>query len=73
LIAEGVSAGEFREVDPRQTAFTMLGAAAFYFASAPVMRTIVGHDLLAANALEKTLQLSNCHGNSALAIDDGRR
>jgi Tetracyclin repressor-like, C-terminal domain len=52
LIAEGVSAGEFREVDPRQTAFTMLGAAAFYFASAPVMRTIVGHDLLAANALE---------------------
>ena len=52
LIAEGVSAGEFREVDPRQTAFTMLGASAFYFASAPVMRTIVGHDLLAANALE---------------------
>ena len=52
LIAEGVSAGEFRDVDPRQTAFTMLGASAFYFASAPVMRTIVGHDLLAANALE---------------------
>ncbi len=52
LIADGISAGEFREVDPRQTAFTMLGATAFYFASAPVMRTIVGHDLLAANALE---------------------
>jgi TetR/AcrR family transcriptional regulator len=52
LIADGVSAGEFREVDPRQTAFTMLGATAFYFASAPVMRSIVGHDLLAANALE---------------------
>jgi TetR/AcrR family transcriptional regulator len=52
LIADGISAGEFREVDPRQTAFTMLGATAFYFASAPVMRSIVGHDLLAANALE---------------------
>lgn len=52
LIADGVSAGEFREVDPHQTAFTMLGATAFYFASAPVMRSIVGHDLLAANALE---------------------
>lgn len=52
LIADGVSAGEFREVDPRQTAFTMLGATAFYFASAPVMKSIVGHDLLAANALE---------------------
>ena len=52
LIADGVSAGEFRDVDPRQTAFTMLGATAFYFASAPVMRSIVGHDLLAANALE---------------------
>jgi TetR/AcrR family transcriptional regulator len=52
LIADGISAGEFREVDPRQTAFTMLGATAFYFASAPVMRSIVGHDLLAANALK---------------------
>ena len=52
LISEGISAGEFREVDPGQTAFTMLGAAAFYFASAPVMRQIVGHDLLAPHALE---------------------
>jgi hypothetical protein len=30
----------------------MLGAAAFYFASAPVMRQIVGYDLLAPHALE---------------------
>jgi TetR/AcrR family transcriptional regulator len=52
LIADGISAGEFREVDPRQTAFTMLGATAFYFASAPVMTPIVGHDLLAPHALE---------------------
>jgi Tetracyclin repressor-like, C-terminal domain len=52
LISEGILAGEFREVDPGQTAFTMLGATAFYFASAPVMRQIVGHDLLAPHALE---------------------
>jgi Tetracyclin repressor-like, C-terminal domain len=52
LISDGISAGEFRDVDPRQTAFTMLGATAFYFASAPVMGPIVGHDLLATHALE---------------------
>jgi len=52
LIADGVSAGEFRKVDPHQTAFTMLGATAFYFASAPVMKQIVGRDLLAPPALE---------------------
>ena len=52
LISDGISAGEFRDVDPRQTAITMLGATAFYFASAPVMGPIVGHDLLAPHALE---------------------
>jgi TetR/AcrR family transcriptional regulator len=52
LISDGISAGEFRKVDPGQTAFTMLGATAFYFASAPVMNPIVGHDLLATRALE---------------------
>jgi len=52
VISDGISAGDFREVDPRQTAFTMLGATAFYFASAPVMTPIVGHDLLAPHALE---------------------
>ena len=51
-IDDGVLAGEFRKVDPHHTAFTILGASAFYFASAPIMRSIVGHDLLAANALE---------------------
>jgi TetR/AcrR family transcriptional regulator len=52
VISDGISAGDFREVDPRQTAFTMLGATAFYFASAPVMTPIVGHDLLSPHALE---------------------
>ena len=52
LISEGILAGEFREVDPSQTAFTMLGATAFYFASAPVMRPVAGRDLLSPHALE---------------------
>ncbi|HKD64468.1 MAG TPA: TetR/AcrR family transcriptional regulator [Candidatus Acidoferrales bacterium] len=52
VIAEGIVSGEFREVDPHQVAFTMLGATAFYFASAPVMKQIVGRDLLAPAALE---------------------
>ncbi len=52
LIADGISSGEFRKVDPQQTAFTMLGASAFYFAAAPVMRQVVGHDLLTPDALE---------------------
>src|SRR5580700_6625758 len=30
LIEDGISAGEFRNVDPHQAAFTMLGASAFY-------------------------------------------
>jgi TetR/AcrR family transcriptional regulator len=52
VIEDGISAGEFRKVDPHQTAFTMLGASAFYFAAAPVMKHVVGHDLLTPRALE---------------------
>src|SRR6202008_412799 len=52
FIADGIFGGAFREVDPGQSPFPMLGATAFYFASAPVMRQIVGHGLLAPPALE---------------------
>src|SRR6201997_5825880 len=52
VISDGISAGDFREVDPRQTAVPVLGATAFYFASAPVMAPLVGPDLLAPPALE---------------------
>jgi TetR/AcrR family transcriptional regulator len=52
LIEDGIAAGEFRKVDAHQTAFTMLGASAFYFAAAPVMKHVVGHDLLTPHALE---------------------
>lgn len=52
LIQDGIAVGDFRKVDAHQTAFTMLGASAFYFASAPVMKHVVGHDLLTPQALE---------------------
>lgn len=52
LIEDGIDAGEFRKVDAHQTAFTMLGASAFYFAAAPVMKHVIGHDLLTRRALE---------------------
>jgi len=52
LIQEGIHTGDFRPVDPHQTAFTMLGATAFYFASAPVMKQVVGHDMLSPLSLE---------------------
>jgi len=52
LIEDGIAAGEFRKVDAHQTAFTMLGASAFYFAAAPVMKHVIGHDLLTPHALE---------------------
>jgi AcrR family transcriptional regulator len=50
-VEEGIAAGEFRKVDPDQTAFITLGMATSYFAAAPVMSRVVGHDLLAPQAI----------------------
>src|SRR5262249_30789249 len=52
LMHEGIAAGEFRPVAPHQTAFTMLGTTAFYFASAPVMKQVVGDERLSLLSLE---------------------
>ena len=46
LIEEGISAGEFRRVDTRNTAFTVISIMVFYFAAAPVLSRILGHDPL---------------------------
>ena len=51
LIEDGVASGEFRKVDPHQTVFTLLGMTVFYFASAPVMSRVTGHNILSAQAL----------------------
>jgi hypothetical protein len=52
LIEDGVASGEFRKVDPHQTVFTLLGMTVFYFASAPVMSRVTGHNILSAQALK---------------------
>jgi hypothetical protein len=41
-----LSAGEFRRVDPRNTALTAVSSMVFYFAAAPVLKRILGHDPL---------------------------
>jgi TetR/AcrR family transcriptional regulator len=46
LIEEGISAGEFRRVDTRNTALTVVSIMVFYFAAAPVLSRILGHDPL---------------------------
>src|ERR1700723_2160005 len=48
---DGVLAGEFREVDTRQTAFTIMGMTTSYFAAAPILSHVAGHDLMAPKAL----------------------
>jgi len=46
LIEEGISNGEFRRVDARNTALTVVSNMVFYFAAAPVLKRILGHDPL---------------------------
>jgi TetR/AcrR family transcriptional regulator len=46
LIEEGISGGEFRRVDTRNTALTVVSSMVFYFAAAPVLKRILGHDPL---------------------------
>jgi TetR/AcrR family transcriptional regulator len=50
-IEEGIEAGEFRKVDPDQTAFITLGMATSYFAAAPLVSRVLGRDLLAPQAI----------------------
>jgi TetR/AcrR family transcriptional regulator len=50
-IAEGVAEGEFRKVDPQQMASITMGMVTSYFASAPIVSRIAGHNLLAPQAV----------------------
>jgi TetR/AcrR family transcriptional regulator len=50
-IAEGITAGEFRKVDPGQMASITMGMVTSYFASAPIVSQIAGQDLLAPQAV----------------------
>jgi TetR/AcrR family transcriptional regulator len=53
LIGQGIADGEFRNVDPHQTVFTLLGMTAFYFAAAPAIGRLVKRNLLSRRALEE--------------------
>lgn len=48
LIEEGSSAGEFRRVDSRNAALTVVSTMVFYFSAAPVLSRILGNDPLEA-------------------------
>jgi TetR/AcrR family transcriptional regulator len=50
-LEEGIRSGEFRNVDTHQTAFTIMGMTTSYFAAAPILSHVVGHDLMAPKAL----------------------
>jgi TetR/AcrR family transcriptional regulator len=69
-IAEGIAAREFRKVDPGQTASIAVGMVTSYFASAPIVSQMVGHNLLAPQAVaeRKRALLDFLHQ----ALDSGR-
>ncbi|MBZ5662650.1 MAG: CerR family C-terminal domain-containing protein [Acidobacteriia bacterium] len=46
LIEKGVAASEFRRVDARNAALTIISIMVFYFSAAPVLSRILGHDAL---------------------------
>lgn len=50
-IEGGISAGEFRAVDPAQAVITLMSITIFYFTAAPVLREKLGGDLLQPRAV----------------------
>ena len=50
-VAEGKADGEFRDVDPGQTALMTLQMTTSYFAGAAILRSLMGRDLLAPGAI----------------------
>jgi hypothetical protein len=51
MLQEGVRTGAFRNIDTHQTAFTIMGMTTSYFAAAPILSQVAGHDLMAPKAL----------------------
>lgn len=50
-IEEGIQTGEIRRVDPHHATFTIIGATTSYFAAAPILSEVAGHNLLAPHAV----------------------
>jgi TetR/AcrR family transcriptional regulator len=53
LIEEGISDGEFRHVDARNAAVSVTSIMVHYFAAAPVLRSVLGHDPLRPQEVAK--------------------
>ncbi len=50
-IQAGMEAGEFRTVDPVHTVLSLIAMTVFYFAAAPVLGELLGHDALQPQAV----------------------
>jgi AcrR family transcriptional regulator len=53
VIEDGIASGEFRKVDPHQAVLSINGLTVSYFAAAPIFSKVLGHNLLAPQALAK--------------------
>lgn len=51
-IEEGIKTGEFRAVDPLHTVLSIIAMTVFYFAAAPVLGELWGHNTLGVPAVE---------------------
>lgn len=73
LIEGGVRAGELRRVDPKQTAFSVMGATTSYFAAAAIWSGKDGHELLRPAALAARRRALIDFLSHGLFPADGRR
>jgi TetR/AcrR family transcriptional regulator len=70
----GISAGEFRHIDPDHAAFTIMGMTTSYFAAAAIFGRVAGRDLLADDALvERKRALLDFLDHGLLRIQERRR
>lgn len=51
VIQQGVTAGDFRPINPMQFVPSMVALVVFYFISAPIMKTVAGFDPLSAERI----------------------
>jgi len=53
IIEAGAASGQFRRVNAHQAAFSILGMITSYFAAAPILSEVAGHNLLTPSAIEE--------------------
>jgi len=72
LIEEGISSGEFRSVDARNAAVTVVSTMVHYFAAAPVMRHVLGHDPLRPKEVAKRQEAVSRFSRTRVIPTQGR-